>query len=229
MGILNKILTAFRGGATEVGQGIVDANSTRIFEQEIRDAEKHLTKAKRDLTEVMAKEMQASREVDRLKRTIAEHEGYATQALEKGNETLALEVAEKISELDQELNEQRSANESFSAHATRLKELVRKTERQVADYQRQLTMVKTTESVQKATATITDSFAGSNSKLLNAKDSLERIKARQQSFDDRLKASETLAEENSDKALHDKLAEAGIGEQKSNANAVLDRIKARKS
>jgi len=229
MGILNKILTAFRGGATEVGQGIVDANSTRIFEQEIRDAEKHLTKAKRDLTEVMAKEMQASREVDRLKRTIAEHEGYATQALEKGNETLALEVAEKIAELDQELNEQHSANESFSAHATRLKELVRKTERQVADYQRQLTMVKTTESVQKATATITDSFAGSNSKLLNAKDSLERIKARQQSFDDRLKASETLAEENSDKALHDKLAEAGIGEQKSNANAVLDRIKARKS
>ena len=228
MGILNKILTAFRGGATEVGQSIVDANSTRIFEQEIRDAEKHLTKAKRELTDVMAKEMQASREVDRLKRTIAEHEGYATQALEKENEALALEVAEKIAQLDQELAEQQSANDSFSAHAARLKDLVRKTERQLADYQRQLSMVKTTESVQKATATITDSFASSNSKLLNATDSLERIKARQQQFDDRLKASETLAEENSDKSLQAKLAEAGIGEQKSNANAVLDRLKARK-
>ncbi|WP_428637064.1 PspA/IM30 family protein, partial [Shewanella sp.] len=193
MGILNKILTAFRGGATEVGQSIVDANSTRIFEQEIRDAEKHLTKAKRELTDVMAKEMQASREVDRLKRAIAEHEGYATQALEKENEALALEVAEKIAQLDQELAEQQSANDSFSAHAARLKDLVRKTERQLADYQRQLSMVKTTESVQKATATITDSFASSNSKLLNAKDSLERIKARQQQFDDRLKAAETLA------------------------------------
>ncbi|AQS40092.1 phage shock protein A (PspA) family protein [Shewanella psychrophila] len=228
MGILNKILTAFRGGATEVGQGIVDANSTRIFEQEIRDAEKHLTKAKRELTDVMAKEMQASREVDRLKRSIAEHEGFATQALEQENETLALEVAEKISQLDQELAEQLSANDNFSAHAARLKELVRKTERQLTDYQRQLTMVKTTESVQKATASITDSFAGSNSKLLNAKDSLERIKARQQQFDDRLVASEQLADENSDKSLHAKLAEAGIGEQKSNANAVLDRLKARK-
>lgn len=228
MGILNKILTAFRGGATEVGQSIVDANSTRIFEQEIRDAEKHLTKAKRELTDVMAKEMHASREIDRLKRAVAEHEGYATQALEKGNETLALEVAEKIAQLDQELAEQQTANDSFSAHATRLKELVRKTERQLADYQRQLSMVKTTESVQKATATITDSFASSNSKLLNAKDSLERIKARQQQFDDRLKASETLAEDNSDKSLQAKLAEAGIGEQKSNANAVLERLKARK-
>ncbi|GGI67705.1 phage shock protein A [Shewanella hanedai] len=228
MGILNKILTAFRGGATEVGQSIVDANSTRIFEQEIRDAENHLTKAKRELTDVMAKEMQASREVDRLKRSISEHEGYATQALEKENETLAMEVAEKISQLDQELSEQETANVSFTAHATRLKDLVRKTERQLTDYQRQLSMVKTTESVQKATASITDSFAGSNSKLLNAKDSLERIKARQQQFDDRLVASEQLADENSDKSLHAKLAEAGIGEQKSNANAVLDRLKARK-
>ncbi|PIW61996.1 PspA/IM30 family protein [Shewanella sp. CG12_big_fil_rev_8_21_14_0_65_47_15] len=229
MGILNKILTAFRGGATEVGQSIVDANSTRIFEQEIRDAEKHLTNAKRELTDVMAKEMQASREIDRLKRSIAEHEGYATQALDKGNEALAIEVAEKIAQLDQELAEQQSANDSFSAHAARLKDLVKKTERQLSDYQRQLSMVKTTESVQKATATITDSFASSNSKLLNAKDSLERIKARQQQFDDRLKAAETLADENSDKSLQAKLAEAGIGEQKSNANAVLDRIKARKS
>ncbi|WP_445776089.1 PspA/IM30 family protein [Shewanella sp.] len=228
MGILNKILTAFRGGATEVGQTIVDANSTRIFEQEIRDAEKHLTKAKRELTDVMAKEMQASREIDRLKRSIAEHEGYATQALDKGNEALAIEVAEKIAQLDEELAEQQTANDNFSSHAVRLKDLVKKTERQLSDYQRQLTMVKTTESVQKATATITDSFASSNSKLLNAKDSLERIKARQQQFDDRLKAAETLAEENSDKSLHAKLAEAGIGEQKSNANAVLDRIKARK-
>ncbi|MGL4898831.1 MAG: PspA/IM30 family protein [Shewanella sp.] len=228
MGILNKILTAFRGGATEVGQSIVDANSTRIFEQEIRDAEKHLTNAKRELTDVMAKEMQASREIDRLKRAITEHEGYATQALDKGDESLALEVAEKIAELDQQLAEQQSANDSFSAHAQRLKDLVKKTERQLSDYQRQLSMVKTTESVQKATATITDSFASSNSKLLNAKDSLERIKARQQQFDDRLKAAETLAEENSDKSLQAKLVAAGIGEQKSNANAVLERIKARK-
>lgn len=228
MGILNKIITAFRGGATEVGQSIVDANSTRIFEQEIRDAENHLTKAKRELTDVMAKEMQASREVDRLKRSISEHVGYATQALEKENEALAMEVAEKISQLDQELAEQQSANANFTAHATRLKELVRKTERQLTDYQRQLSMVKTTESVQKATASITDSFAGSSSKLLNAKDSLERIKARQQQFDDRLVAAEQLADENSDKSLHDKLAQAGIGEQKSNANAVLDRLKARK-
>ena len=80
MSILNKILTAVRGGAREVGESIVDANGTRIFEQEIRDSQEHLAKAKRDLTDVMAKQMQTKREVKRLSDSITEHEEYAGQA-----------------------------------------------------------------------------------------------------------------------------------------------------
>ncbi|NMP15132.1 MULTISPECIES: PspA/IM30 family protein [unclassified Thalassotalea] len=227
MSIFKKIMTAIRGGATEIGEGIVDANSTRIFEQEIRDAENHLTKAKRDLTSVMAQQMAASRDVDRIKRDISEHEGYATQALEKGNEPLALQVAEKIANLENELTTQQQALDSFSTNANRLKDLVKKSERQVAEYKRQLSMVKTTDSVQKATSAITDNFASSNSKLLNAKDSLERIKAKQQKFDDQLKAAEVLEAEDSDNSLEAQLKEAGIGNQDNSANSVLDRIKAK--
>ncbi|WP_068544648.1 PspA/IM30 family protein [Thalassotalea crassostreae] len=228
MSIFKKIMTAIRGGATEIGEGIVDANATRIFEQEIRDAETHLTKAKRDLTAVMAQQMAANREVDRIKRDVSEHEGYAGQALEQGNETLALQVAEKIAGLENELATQQQALDSFSSNADRLKELVKKSERQVAEYKRQLSMVKTTESVQKATSAITDNFASSNSKLLNAKDSLERIKAKQQKFDDQMKAAETLEAEDSDVSLEAQLKAAGIGKQDNSANSVLDRIKAQK-
>ena len=103
-----------------------------------------------------------------------------------------MQVAEKIANLENELGTQQQALDSFTANADRLKELVKKSERQVAEYKRQLSMVKTTESVQKATSAITDNFASSNSKLLNAKDSLERIKAKQQKFDDQLKAAENL-------------------------------------
>ena len=227
MSIFKKIMTAIRGGASELGETIVDANATRIFEQEIRDAENHLTKAKRELTAVMAQQMAASREVDRLKREVAEHEGYAAQALEKGNEALALEIAEKIASLETELSTQQQALDSFSTNANRLKELVKKTERQLAEYKRQLSMVKTTESVQKATSAITDNFSSSNSKLLSAKDSLERIKAKQQKFDDQMKAAEVLESENSDSSLAAKLKEAGIGESDSNANSILERIKAK--
>jgi len=227
MSIFKKIMTAIRGGASEVGEAIVDSNATRIFEQEIRDSENHLTKAKRDLTGVMAQQMAAGREVDRLKREVTEHEGYAVQALEKGDETLALAVAEKISTLESDLSTQQQALDSFSGSANRLKELVKKSERQVGEYKRQLSMVKTTESVQKATSAITDNFSSSNSKLLNAKDSLERIKAKQQKFDDQMQAAELLESDTADNSLAAQLKEAGIGAADNNANSVLERLKAK--
>ncbi len=227
MSILNKILTAVRGGAREVGESIVDANGTRIFEQEIRDSQEHLAKAKRDLTDVMAKQMQTKREVKRLGDSITEHEDYAGQALTKGDEGLALEIAEKIATMDAEKADQDSSLATFSSHVDRLKDLVKKTERQIKDHERQLAMVKTTESVQKATAAITDNFASSNSKILNAKDSLERIKKRQQNFDDKLKAAEQLQDELVDKSLNDKLKSAGIGKTENSAASILDRIKSK--
>ena len=82
MSILKKIMTALRGGAREVGELVVDANGTRIFEQEIKDAQEHLNKARHDLTDVMAKQMQASRQVESLKKEMSEHETYAGQALD---------------------------------------------------------------------------------------------------------------------------------------------------
>ncbi|OUS31992.1 phage shock protein A [Thalassotalea sp. 42_200_T64] len=228
MSIFKKIMTAIRGGANEMGEGIVDANATRIFEQEIRDAENHLTKAKRDLTSVMAQQMSSSRDLDKVKRDIVEHESYVAQALEKNNETLALQVAEKIANMENELASQQQALDSFSTNADRLKDLVKKGERQVTEYKRQLSMVKTTNSVQKATSAITDNFSSSNSKLLNAKDSLERIKAKQQKFDDQLKAAELLEAEDSDSSLEAQLKAAGIGNQDNSANSVLERLKAKK-
>lgn len=226
MSILKKIMTAVRGGAREVGELIVDANGTRIFEQEIKDAEKHMRKAKQDLTEVMAKQMQAGRKAESLKAEISEHEGYTVQALEKDDEELALEIAEKIAGLETEFAEQEEVRKSFSEHVSRLKDLVKKAERQLKEYERQLCMVKTTESVQKASAAITDNFASSNSKILSAKDSLERIKKRQQNTYDRLAAAEELEAENSDQNLKQRMQTAGIGAKEKSGSSVLDRIKA---
>jgi phage shock protein A len=173
----------------------------------------------------MAKQMQAARELTQLQATIKEHEGYALQALNQGNEALAIEVAEKIAELENSAADQQQANESYLKNADRLKALIKKSERQLTDYKRQLSMVKTTQSVQKATSAITDNFVASNSKLLSAKDSLERIKQKQTLFDDKLKAAEQLESEDSDASLKNKLRGAGIGAQQSNAQSILARLK----
>ena len=229
MSLLKKIFTALRGGAREVGENIVDANGVRIFEQEMKDAENQLAKAKHDLTEVMAKEMQASRKVKSISEDISKHEGYATQALEKGDETLALEIAQKIADFQGELNIQQQAQASFSAHVDRLKAMIKKTGKGLADMQRQLVMVKTTESVQKATVSISNSYASGSSKLLSAKESLDRIQERQSHLEDRLKANEALNDEFNNTDLDAKMKEAGIIDGGSDAADILAKIKAKSS
>lgn len=229
MSVLVKLFTAFRGGAREIGESIVDANSVRIFEQEIKDAEEQLEKAKRDLTEVMAKEMQAARKIESLAKDVEKHEGFAAQALEKGDENLALEIAQKIADIQGELEIQQTAQSSFASHTERLKAMIKKTAKALTDMQRQLVMVKTTESVQKATEAITTNYASGSSRLLTAKESLDRIKQKQEHLEDRLKAGEQLQDEFDGKDLQAKLKEAGIVEDNNKAKEILESLKAKKS
>lgn len=228
LSLMNRIITALRGGAREIGEAIVDNNSIRIFEQEIKDAESALEKAKIDLTEVMAKEMQASRKIESLTAGITQHEDYVAKALEKNDEALALEISQKIAELHSELEIQRKARESFAAHTDRLKALIKQTAKALADMQRQLIMVKTTANVQKATTAISQNYATGSSKLLTAKESLDRIKQKQQNLEDRLKAGEVLSGEFDGENLEAKLKQAGIIQGEDKAKEILASIKAKK-
>lgn len=229
MGVLSKIFTAIRGGAREAGEAVVDANAVRIFEQEIIDSKNHIKKAKDSLTTVMAEKMQAARKLDAIKNDIADNEDYAIKAMNKGDEALAVEVAEKIASLESELAEQQQIHDNCAAHIDKLKEQIQSAERQISENERQLNIIKTTESVHKATSAISDNFMSSGSKIINAKESLERIKKRQQMREDKLKAAQELNSEDYDQSLQNKLKEAGIMESKSsNANSVLERLKARK-
>lgn len=228
MSLLGKIFAAIRGGAREVGEAIVDKNGVRIFEQEIKDAENELEKAKRDLTEVMAQEMEASRKIETLTADIKKHEGYASQALDKGDESLAMEIAEKIAEMQAELKIQQKAQVSFATHTERLKAMIKKTTKALKEMQRQVVMVKTTQSVQKATTAITQNYATGNSRLLTAKESLDRIKNKQQNLDNRLEAGDALKDEFEGKDLDARLKEAGITQDDSNAKEILEKLKAKK-
>lgn len=227
MALFEKIFTAIRGGAREMGEAIVDKNGVRIFEQEIKDAETALDKAKQDLTEVMAKEMQASRKIESLNADIKKHEEYVASAVEKGNDELALEVAQKIADFQSDLDIQKKAQESFSAHVARLKGLIKQTNKALTDMQRQLVMVKTTQNVQKATTAITQNYASGSSKLLTAKESLDRIKHKQQDLEDRLKAGELLQGEFDGKDLEEKLKRSGIVKTDDKAQEILAAIKAK--
>ena len=229
MNILNKLLTALRGAATETGEAIVDAQGIRILEQEIRDAKDHLEQAKENLTEVIAEQMAVQRKVDGLRSSVAEHEKYAVQALEKNDEALALEVAKKVAGLSNELDTQTAVLDSLVSSVASLKQTIVATERNVQGMERELTLVKTTESVNKANEAVAARFSGSRSALRTATESLERIKAKQQKKADQLQAALDLQQEENGENLHAKLQEAGILTKKATAAAVLERLKAERT
>lgn len=228
MSIFNKIITAIRGGATEAGEAIVDSQSIRILEQELRDAKNSVGDAKTSLTAIMAEKMGVERKVKELSGKISEHEGYAMKAMDKGDEALALDVANKIAEFEHELTIQQGILVGYESKVTNLKKMIRQTERNIQAMDREVSVVKTTEKVQKANELAAAKFSGSNSSINSATDSLERIKARQQQREDQSAAAMELETEENGDDLQARLKNAGIVDSSSSGSSVLDRLKKQK-
>ncbi len=225
MSIFSKLITAVRGGATEAGQAIVDTQAIRILDQELRDSKTALKDAKTNLTVIMAEKMAIDRKVKDLNAKIKEHEGYAIQAMDKSDENLALDIANKIAEFEHELTIQQGILEGYDSKISSLKKMIRQTERNIQAMDREISVVKTTEKVQKANELAAAKFSGSESALNKATDSLERIKERQQKREDQSAAAVELEAEEGDGDLQARLKKAGIVDSDSSASSVLERLK----
>lgn len=228
MNVWAKMITALRGGVNEAGEAIVDTQALRILDQEIRDAAEELNESKNSLAEIMARQKLSEEKASRLTKQIAEHEGYALKALDKDDEALATEVAEKIASLENQLTTEQDAGDGFKQSAVRLRDAVNQAEHNIRHLKQQVDTVKAVDNVQRAQAAVAERFSGSNSKLRTAMDSLERIKEKQELHDAKSSAAQELASEVPDTSLTRKLQDAGIASKGKQASEVLARLKARK-
>ena len=124
MGIWGKVVTAVRGGVSEAGEAIIDNQALRILDQEIRDADNELAKSKSALVGIIAKRKMAQKKVDSVKSSMAEYEGYAMKALDKGDETLANEIAQKIADLEGRLADEQAMATAYSGSEAQLRKSV---------------------------------------------------------------------------------------------------------
>ncbi|MAS24163.1 MAG: phage shock protein A [Oceanospirillaceae bacterium] len=228
MNIWAKMMTALRGGVNEAGEAIVDSQALRILDQEVRDAASELNQSKNALAEIMARHKLAEQKCKTLQQQIEEHEGYALKALEKGDEGLAREVAEKIAGFESLLSTEQEAETGYSASVAKLKTAIMQTEANIKRLKQQVDTVKATENVQRAQAAVAARHSGSSSKLHTAMESLERIKEKQALRDAQMTAASELAEESQDVSLQTKLEQAGIAIKGSSTDDILQRIKSKK-
>jgi len=218
-------MTALRGGVNEAGEAVVDSQALRILDQEVRDASQALKDSKDSLAEIMARQKVAEEKFTGLKQKVEDHEGYAIKALEKGDDKLAHEVAEKIADLENQLTQEAEAAEGFAATAGKMRTAIKQTERNLKRLKHQVDTVKATENVQRAQAAVAERHSGSHSKMRTAMDSLDRIKEKQALKSAQMSAASELAEETSDASLQTKLEEAGIASSSNSADSILERLK----
>ena len=226
MSILKSIMTAIRGGVSEVGESVVDANAVRILEQEIRESGEALAKAKTSLTSMKGTEISLNRMVNTLNEDIVSLESKAMACLEKGEEALATEVAERIAEKESERNELKTEYDMAKVNVNKVNKMIKGYEKKIQKNKRDLDKVKTVEQLQKATSAISSNISASGSADNKISAALERVKAKQQKFEDTLEAGDWMENQGDD--LEARLADAGIGENSASANSVLARLKSQK-
>ncbi len=228
MAIFSKLVTALRGGINDAGEAIIDTQALRILDQEIRDADVELKQAKESLANIMAQQKISEKSVSKTKATITEYENYAVKALDSDDEALALEVAEKIAELENQLSAEEKQYADYSASVKTLRQSISQAEINIKNLKQQVDIVKATESVQKAQTAVAQRYGSSGAKLHTALDSLDRIKKKQETIAATIEAKNELAQETCQNNLDDKLREAGIKLDNHNAQAILTRLKNKK-
>ena len=223
MSILEKILTLFRGAATEAGQSIVDKNATRILDQEIRDAQSSSVRAKEELTRMMAQQKLAADKLDAKRAKKAEYESHIGRLLAQSNQDLAHEVAEKVAALESEITGDETTLATLEGTVAKLHGSIKSADKRIESLQQQVDQVKANESVLRAQAAIAARHSGQNAKLRTALDSLDRVKAQQAERGAQIEAADALAKSEGDGDLEARLAQAGLVAGSVSADDVLAR------
>ena len=224
MSVWMKLVTAVRGGANEAAEAVVDNQALRILDQEIRDAETALKRARGDLAGLMANAKRMEKRVADLNEKSERDMASARSAMQAGRQDLAEQLAQRISTARAELERDNADLQRMRAQQSAMTQTVQQTEQRIATMKREVESVKATESLQKAQSAIAASQSGVNSRLGSAMDSLERIKNRQEQTAARIEAGDELAALESGSDLDRQLREAGIGGQMSSTDSILAEI-----
>jgi len=224
MSIWKKLFSAVKGGANEAAEAIADNQALRILDQEIRDAKVELRCSDEALVSIIAKRKLSQNKVDAFTQSIVEYEKHTRSAMEKGQQELALECAQKVANLKNEQDAENVYLEQFKSSAKSMTTNIAQAKDKLRQLEQQVDVVKANEAVQKAQSAVSATNVGANAKMHTAVESLDRIKKRQEEKSAQLEAAAELSEEASGHSLDKKLAEAGITSSQASAEDELARI-----
>ncbi len=227
MNMHRKLFSLFKSTGREAAETVIDANAIKIFEQEIYDCETSMTRAKHELAKVMAEGARLDKEIQQSQSRIEVKEGQAHKALELGEEGLLQEIADHIAEAETNLEEQIKARAFIKEQQAQIEVSLKKALQEIDSYRRELRIVRAKEVTQQTTNALASNAHSIGSRIVDMRESLDRIKQKQDHFDDLGRSMEQVGAMFSPNALDRKIQEAGITQSPKRSEAVMARIKAK--
>lgn len=208
--VWSRLFTAARGAVNETAEAVVDSQAFRILDQEIREAEQSLVIARQSVAEMMGKRRLSESKVAALRDKIGKDIESGRAAIAKGREDLANELAQRALGIKSELDAEERALAEYRGAEEKLHKAVRDTDARIRAMKQQVETVKVTESVQRAQAALATRSSGIDSKVGSALDSLDRIRARQETRTAQIEAASELDAIADGTDLDRRLLESGV-------------------
>jgi phage shock protein A len=228
MSMWKQLVTLVRGTAHEAGQAAVDKRALVILDQQIRDAQTAQGKARDDLATLTAKRRLIEKELEALTAQRDKYEASARAAMQRGDMDLAREVAERLASIETEGATKGPQIADMRSAEDRIRGIIKQSDGKIQALSREVEVVRSNESVQKAQASVAASYGGTISSMGSAADSLKRIKEQQAIRDEKFRASAELEDMRTGADLDAKLRNAGLLEGSSTADDILARLAAPK-
>ncbi len=223
--MIKTLSLLLRGSAAAAAEDLADSHALLLLDQQMRDAEAALARARRALAMAAAEDAQEQRQMEASLRRIAELEPRARAALAAGREDLAAEAAGTIADLEADADAARQARALFCDEIGRLRAAVARDTQRIAVLGRGRRLARAAEAVRVARRGRIEPTAGLGT-LSDAEALLSRLRERQVQAAEALDLLDGASAADASDALDRRLAAAGFGcPDRPSATAVLARLR----
>lgn len=222
-----KTLSTLIAGANARGEDRVrDAFAIELIDQKIRDADGSLRAAKSTLASLIQRQRAEEAQRSTLQRRLSDLTDRAKTALDEDREDLAMQAAEAIAQMENELAVRTETLHRLDQKVLRLRTSIEAGHRRIIDLKQGAIQARAVRKEQSIQMRMT-STSGTSSV-----EEAEQLIARVLGRDDPFEKTEILTEINEDlnnTGLIDRMADAGMGDPtRSTAKDVLSRLKSKK-
>jgi len=219
--MFDTLRTLFRASRAETEEALIETNALTLLAQHLRDAKVDVEHARRGLAALIARKAGEERQARALDEEIVRREHDARAAMEKGEEALLHEIADRIAGLEDRKAQAAQARVELQARIDALRSTLRDAERRMASLTDELRLVRSRTLERRARGDIDPGVPGNA--LHKAEEMAERLRRSGAHADD---AAAALADMRPDADLDTRLRDAGVDSRAAaRRDAILTRIK----